>query len=105
MDAEGWLLEDCHGAGAYNVVVSLRPPGSNLDRNIAMRVLESLQPEIGTYPEISDQSPFCAKFSDLDQSRPNEGKHDAAISITIGRKIDPLLTREILQPLAGPKKP
>jgi hypothetical protein len=98
MDAEGWLLQDCHGSGASNVVVSVRLPGSDADRKIATQVLKALQPEIGTDPEISDQSPYCTKFSDLDKSRPNKRKHDAAISVTIGRKISPLLTREMLEP-------
>ena len=105
MDAEGWLLEDCHGAGASNVVVSVRLPGSDTDREIATRLIKSLQSEIGTYPEISDQSPSCTQFSDLEKSVPNKRKHDAAISITIGRKINPLLTRDMLEPDDGPNNP
>ncbi len=105
MDAEGWLLEDCHGAGASNVVVSVRPGGSEADREIATRVLKALQPEIGTDPEISDSPPYCTQFSDIDKSKPNTRKHDAPISITIGRKISPLLTREMLEPDDGQAKP
>jgi hypothetical protein len=105
IDAEGWLLEDCHGSGASNVIVSVRPPSSDADREIATRVIKALQPEIGTDAEISDQSPYCTKFSDLDGARPNKRKHDAAISVTIGRKINPLLTREMLEPVDQPEKP
>jgi hypothetical protein len=105
MDAEGWLLEDCQGAGASNVVVSVGLSGSDADRKIATRVREALQPEIGTLPEISSQTPFCTKFSDLDKSSPNKGKHGAAISITIGRKVNPLLTRDMLEPDDDPKNP
>jgi hypothetical protein len=105
IDAEGWLLEDCHGAGAYSVVVGVGLPGSDADRNTAKRVLEALQPEIGTYSEISEQPPSCAKFSNLDKERPNRRNHDAPISITIGRKINPLLTREMLEPVDVEAKP
>jgi len=98
MDAEGWLLEDCHGSGASNVVVSVNLPGSDTDRKIAKQVLNALRSEIGTDPEIEDQSPSCTKFSSLDKARPNKRKNDAAINITIGRKINPLLTREMLEP-------
>jgi hypothetical protein len=105
IDAEGWLLEDCHGSGASNVIVSVRPPSSDADREIATRVIKALQPEIGTDAEISDQSPYCTKFSDLDGARPNKRKHDAAISVTIGRKINPLLTREMLEPVDQHEKP
>jgi hypothetical protein len=106
MDVEGWLLEDCNGAGASNLVVSVRLPGDDADRKTATRVLKALQPEIGTDPEISDQPPpFCTKFSDLEKSRPNKRKHDAAISVIIGRKINPLLTREMLEPVDEQRKP
>jgi len=105
MDAEGWLLEDCHGSSASNVVVSVRQPSTDADRTIALRVLKALQSEIGTDPEISDYPPYCAKYSDLEKSRPNKRKHDATISITIGRKISPLLTREMLEPTEERGKP
>jgi hypothetical protein len=98
MDAEGWLLEDCQGAGASNVVVSVNPGGSDADRKIATQVLKAFQPEIGTDPETSGQSPTCTKFSTLDAATPNKRRHDATISITIGRKIQPILTREMLEP-------
>jgi hypothetical protein len=110
IDAEGWLLESCNGGGASNVVVCVRPDKSAsqlaVDRKIASQVIKAFRPEIGTSPEIGDSPPlFCTNFSDLDKSRPNKGQHDAAISITIGRKINPLLTREMLEPVDGQKKP
>jgi hypothetical protein len=105
MDAEGWLLENCQGSGASNLVVSVKLPANDVDRTIATRLIKALQPEIGTYPELSDHSAFCTKFSDLDRSNPNKRGHDATISITIGRKINPLLTHEMLDSDDEQKQP
>lgn len=104
IDAEGWILGSCTDGGAFNLVMSVSPSAPPLqqatDREIASRIIKAFSPEIGTYPEIWEYPPSmaCAKFSDLDEARPNKGKHDAAISITIGRKIAPPLTREMLEP-------
>jgi hypothetical protein len=106
MDAEGWLLESCNGGSVSNLVISVTGSGSD-DQKIASRVLKAFPPEIGVYPVISPDSPstVCTKFSDLDEARPNRRKHDAAISIAIGRKINPLLTREMLEPDDEQNKP
>jgi hypothetical protein len=97
IDAEGWIMESCNGASAANLVVSVTGKSSD-DRKIASEVIDAFRPELGTYPEISGSPPYCTQFSDIDKSRPNKRKHDATISITIGRKINPLLTREMLEP-------
>lgn len=105
IDAEGWLLSSCNGSAASNLVVSVTGNSSD-DRKIASKLIDAFRPEIGTYPEIGDSPPSaCTKFSDLDGTRSNKRKHDATISITIGRKISPLLTREMLEPVDEPKNP
>ena len=106
IDAEGWLLESCSGGSASNLVVSVTGNNSD-DRNIASRVIDAFRPEVGTYPEIGQTPPSltCTKFSDIGEATPNKRKHDATISITIGRKINPLLTREMLEPVDEQKKP
>lgn len=104
IDAEGWILESCSGESAANLVVSVTGTSSD-DREIASRVINAFLPELGTYPEIGDAPPYCTKFSDLDQSRPNKRKHDARITITIGRKVNPLLTIEMLEPVNEQTKP
>lgn len=106
IDAEGWLLGSCQGGAASNLVVSVTG-NSSQDRKVASRLIEAFRHEIGTYPEIGAYSPSapCTKFSDLDIGGPNKRKHDAAISITIGRKINPLLTRGMLEPPDGPEEP
>ncbi len=101
INAEGWLLEDCQGSSASNVVVTVRPPASEYSRSIGQQIIGALQPEIETYPELSLIPPICNKFSPLDKSNPNKGRHGASVSITIGRKINPLLTREMLEPVGG----
>ena len=99
LDAEGWVLDSCFGAGASNLVVSASGANPN-DLTAANKILNALPGEIGVFPEVAIFSPaaICQKFSDLDKSHPNKRKHDAAISITIGRKISPILTREMLEP-------
>ena len=99
MNAEGWLLESCQGAAASNVVVGMT--NDKGDRRIALRIIEAFRPEIGTFPEIAEYfSPtgWCSKVSGLDPTRPNKRAHDATINITIGRKVNPLLTHEMLEP-------
>lgn len=97
MDAEGFLLEDCHGAGAENVVVSVPLPTSDTDKEIAGQLVDALHPEIGTDLEISEMIPYCSKFSALDPAMPGKREHGTKVSITIGRKIQPILTREMLE--------
>jgi hypothetical protein len=104
IDAEGWILESCSGVSASNLVVSVTGKSSD-DRKIASRLIDAFRPELGTYPEIGDSHPYCTKFSDLDKSRLNKRMHDASISITIGRKINPLLALEMLEPNDEQKEP
>jgi len=105
IDAEGWILGSCNGSGASNIVINVTGDSSD-DQKIASKLIDAFRPEIGTYPEISGSPPSaCTKFSDLDGARPNRRKHDATISITIGRKISPLLTPEMLEPVDEPENP
>jgi len=106
MDAEGWLLESCNGGSVSNLVVSVTGNSSD-DRKIASQVLNAFPPEVGLYPEVQNESPstVCTRFSDLDETRPNKRNHDATISIAVGRKISPLLTREMLEPDDEQNKP
>jgi hypothetical protein len=101
-DAAGWILDDCHGAGAMNVVVAVRPDlvkDLAADSKIGAKLIEAFTPEIGTDPQIEPMPPICLKFSDLEKSKPNKRPHGiAAISITIGSRIQPILTREMLEP-------
>jgi hypothetical protein len=100
MDAEGWLVASCFGGSASGFNVSLHLPGSDGDRKIASEVLNAFRPDTAIYREVvpSSSGDFCQKFSPLDPSRPNRRKHDAAVSITIGTKVQPILTREMLEP-------
>ena len=104
MDAEGWLLDSCHGSGASNLVVAVTGNNGD-DQKIAYRLIKAFPSSIGIDPVPEVYPPYCEKFSDLDKSRPNKRKHDAAISITIGSKISPLLTREMLEPVDEQGKP
>lgn len=98
MDADGWLSASCQGIGASNLDVSVPTNGSDRDRKIASQVLDAFHPVIEAYPEVQLQSPgdVCGKFAVLDSFKPNKRKHDAIISITIGTKIQPILTPEML---------
>jgi hypothetical protein len=99
LDAEGWLLDSCQDSGASNLVVGI--VGNNPeDLTTAKRVLDSLPTEIGVWPKVEPNffPMTCAQFSNLDPSAPNKRTHEAKISIAIGRKITPILTREMLEP-------
>jgi hypothetical protein len=100
MNAEGWILNSCQGGHAEGLNVTLAWNANNNDRKIAQQVLDSFPHELGTFSTVQDASPIavCNKFSDLDSGKPNDRQPDAAISITIGRKINPILTREMLEP-------
>ncbi len=98
LDAEGWLLESCQNSGASNLVVGIEGNDPE-DKRIAERVVKSLPAEIGVWPVIEPNlfPVTCTKFSNLDPSMPNKRTHDAKISIVIGKKVTPLLTREMLE--------
>ncbi|HEX4019813.1 MAG TPA: hypothetical protein VHX63_01595 [Acidobacteriaceae bacterium] len=100
MDAEGWVVSSCFGGSASGFNVSLHLPGSVGDRKIASEVLNAFRPNVATYREVlpTSSGDFCQAFSPLAPSRPNTRKHDAAVSITIGTKVQPILTREMLEP-------
>ncbi len=100
MDADGWLVSSCQGGWASNLNVSMRSSGSGQDWKHASKVLDAFRTIPGTFPELEPQSSgdVCRIFTVLDPARPNRHKHDAIISITIGTKTQPILTREMLEP-------
>jgi hypothetical protein len=104
MDVAGWRLESCQGVQVANVSVISTGKNSE-DRRIALQVLTAFQPEIEMAFSVGDELPVCQKFLDLDPSVPNKRGHDATISIAIGRKIQPILTREMLEPTEEQGKP
>jgi hypothetical protein len=99
LDAEVWLLESCQDTGASNLVVGILGNDPH-DRRIAERVADALPDEIGVWPVVEPNlfPETCAKISSLDPSMQNGRTHDAKISIAIGKKIQPILTREMLDP-------
>jgi hypothetical protein len=105
MDAKGWVMGSCaNGVQVSSVsVISIDPDGP--DRRIASRVLDAFRPEVGMYSEIGDTSPACTKLTDLDKDDPNKRPPDANIRIAIGRKIQPILTRKMLEPVDEQGKP
>jgi hypothetical protein len=99
IDAEGWLLTSCHGAFATNVVVATRGDAVEDIKN-GSQLIKAFQPVIGTDPNVETslfEPAWCAKVSDLEKGRPNKRKDNAEISMIIGRKIQPILTREMLE--------
>jgi hypothetical protein len=101
IDAEGWLVTSCQLSGASNIVVDLSG-NSESDMNLARQIIKAFEPEIGTYPEVGTQIPldnlWCTKVSGLNPDRPNNRKQNATITVTIGRKVQPPLSREMLEP-------
>jgi len=99
MNAEGWILNSCQGATANQLNVSVAGNGSDNDRKIAQKVLAAFPRELGIFSELQNGSEvaYCKQFSDLDKDKPHKRGHDATISITIGKKINPLLTPEMLE--------
>lgn len=106
MNAGGWILNSCQGGHAEALNVTVSGDASDNDRKVAQKVLDSFPHELGAFTAVQDGSPaaICTS-SDLDKDRPNKRKPDAAISITIGRKINPLLTREMLETAGEQDKP
>ncbi|MGA9587882.1 MAG: hypothetical protein WBQ95_21305 [Terracidiphilus sp.] len=110
----GWKLDSCLNPGnVANIVVGINgTDGSSgnaaTDDKIASRLIEALTPEIGTFQEVNKYpSPaFLCQHpaSDIDPQHPNKRKPDAAINIIVGRKVQPILTREMLEPTEE-KKP
>jgi hypothetical protein len=97
MDAAGWILESCKpGVQVANLAVI--STGDKDDDANALRVLGAFSPEIETYSKLQHESPMCEKFSDLEKHDPNKRGHTAKITIAIGIKVQPILTREMLEP-------
>lgn len=102
LDAAGWLLQSCQGSEAYNIVVTTTGQG-NIASAFASGsdLIKAFQPEIGTDPDVEPNifpPAWCQKTLDLDARHPNHRKNDATITIIVGRKVQPILTREMLEP-------
>jgi hypothetical protein len=106
IDAEAWLLESCQDSGASNLVVGVVGNDPH-NHKIAKRIADALPAEIGVWPVVEPNffAVTCAKFSPLDPSMLNKRTHEAKISIAIGKKINPVLTREMLEPSDEQRKP
>jgi hypothetical protein len=107
VDEGGWIVKSCQGGHAEALNVSVAEDANDNDRKIARKVLDAFPHELGTFSAVQDGSPaaFCTLSSELDKDRPNRRKPNAAISIIIGRKVNPLLTREMLEPPDDQIKP
>ena len=107
MDAAGWLLKDCHGSWATGLVIATTGDNTE-DTRIGSQLIKAFQRETGTDPNVEKSlSPpnWCTTTSDLDKSAPNKRQHDAKISIIVGKKFAPILTREMLEPTDEENKP
>jgi len=107
MNATGWILKDCHGSWATGLVIATTGDDAE-DTRIGSQVIKALQGETGTDPNVEKflfPPNWCTTASDLDESAPNKRQHDAKISIIVGRKFTPILTREMLEPEDEQKKP
>jgi hypothetical protein len=112
IDAGGWVVDSCQPVGGSNLIFEVRdddPPSRKpTDSKIASRVRDAFKPAIGIWPRVEDsyvRSLACTTFSDLNGIGPNKRTYDAAISITIGIKINPELTLEMLESPEERKKP
>jgi hypothetical protein len=109
LDVGGWLLQSCWGASASNVVITTTGTGNAANAfAIGSGLIKAFQPEIGTDPNVETNifpPAGCQNVLDLDKRRPNHRKNDATITIVVGRKVQPILTREMLEPADEQKQP
>lgn len=107
MNAEEWLMTSCaSGVEAANVTVITLPDSKS--HWIALRVRNAFAPEIAMASGVGSAIPYCTEISPLDTPSAHEhwaGANNTTIAIAIGRKIQPILTREMLKPPEQPKKP
>ena len=100
MNANGWVVNCSNAFGANNLVINTAGDDAR-DIQIATRVLKALSPELGTYPLVQNsgtQYMSDCSFSGVDRSKPHGDEHDASVSITVGRKVESILTHEMLEP-------
>ncbi len=102
IDAAAWLLQSCWGASASNVVITTSGLGNEASNwSAATELIKAFQPEIGTAPNVEQgivPAAGCEKVSSLNDAKPNHRKNDAGVAIIVGRKVQPILTREMLEP-------
>jgi hypothetical protein len=97
MNAEGWRMTGCF-AGVQASNVFLTAPDSGELHRVALRVISVFRSEILMDPNVEGVKAACLKSSHLEGVKPHRPWPDAAISITIGRKTQPILTRQMLEP-------
>jgi hypothetical protein len=97
-DTEGWLLTFCSTGTQASGVFVISLGDSPEERRIASQVRNALPPEIGVAPETGNVLPLCRTTWVLDSHTPPKRSQEAAIRIVIGRKIQPILTRKMLEP-------
>ena len=102
LDVAGWIAESCTSgtnAKGLNVAVPFGTRGK--DEEIAQQILSAFPPELRAFNEVQNATvapPVCTKFSRLGPDRPNQRNPGVArISVIIGRKVEPILTREMLE--------
>jgi hypothetical protein len=97
MDAHGWIMSSCFGVQAMNVTLFTLPSGKRI--KIASRVRDALSPEIPTASAVGNSAPYCRTVVPLekeDSEKQWKGMNENTIGIAIGSKIQPILTREML---------
>lgn len=102
MEAEGWLMKDCpSGVQVANVSVFTLPQSPAKYKVIASQVLNAFRPEIRVASGVGNAVPYCTTVSPLDKRDSRKkwpGANDTTIGIAIGTKVQPILTREMLEP-------
>lgn len=102
MEAEGWLMKDCpSGVQAANVSVFTLPQSSAKYKGIASQVLSAFQPEVRVASGVGNTVPYCTTVLPLDKKDSYKkwaGANDTTIGVAIGTKVQPILTREMLEP-------
>ena len=100
IDAKGWVMDKCfEGVEASTMTVASIGDLDGPQYETALRVIHAFKDEVGVYPKVSDLSPACeSPHIPLDGNDPNKRMADANIRITIGKKVQPILTREMLEP-------
>lgn len=106
MDAEGWLMTSCPGVQVVDISVITLPDSPKF--HIAERVRDAFRAEIGMFSGIADAIPYCTSVLPLDKNDVHKhwaGANKNTIGIAIGAKIQPILTREMLEPPYEQNKP
>ncbi|MGA2909942.1 MAG: hypothetical protein ABSE36_19770 [Terracidiphilus sp.] len=100
MNAEGWLMKSCLSGVEVRSTSVITLPDSVQYRN-ALRILNAFRPEVGMASGVGHAIPLCTNVAPLDKDYAHkrwEGANNDTIAIAIGTKIQPILTREMLEP-------